>query len=130
MMPVKPCASVSWISLAIRRRSSCTPASLARATSRSCRAAFSASVSSSLRFASRASSSARRRSSLRWSSRRECQANAHMGIAFAATTAAYRVKPMVVLVSTAYDCAVPATTATDATPACRHGQGSTSNAKM
>jgi hypothetical protein len=55
MIPVRPCASVSWISPARRWRSSTTPASLAWARSWSCRLAFSAIEASSLRFASASS---------------------------------------------------------------------------
>jgi len=58
-MPASPWARVSWISRAIRCRSSCTPASRACTSSWACSPAFSASAASSLPFASCSSASAR-----------------------------------------------------------------------
>ena len=58
MIPVSPWARVSWISRAIRCRSSWTPASRAWVSSCCCRPAFSDSVASSLWLAVLSSSSA------------------------------------------------------------------------
>jgi hypothetical protein len=65
MIPARPWARVSWISRAIRCRSSSTPASRAWASSWACRPAFSSSDAVSLRLASLSSVTSRPRRSLR-----------------------------------------------------------------
>ena len=55
MIPVRPCARVSWISRAIRCRSSPAPASLAWMSNWACSPVFSAIISSSRWFASASS---------------------------------------------------------------------------
>ena len=63
-IPVRPCASVSWISRASRSRSSRTPASRAEATSCACSCAFSAIAAASRSLASLSSSMVRLRAAL------------------------------------------------------------------
>ena len=55
MIPASPWASVSWISRAIRCRSSSTPASRAWVSNWACSPVFSAIISSSRRLASASS---------------------------------------------------------------------------
>ncbi len=122
MIPVSPWARVSWISRAIRWRSSRTPASRAWASSWACRPVFSASVASSSRFVRLSSARVCSRCSFSRSARRSTQAVPPMRTTLAATMDRYSIRPEAVVLGTSDACAVPATTATAATPDSRHGQ--------
>ena len=86
-IPVRPWARVSWISRAIRCRSSRIPASLAWVSNCWCRPAFSASVASSLLLASLTSARASSRRSFCWSLYRSSQVREHIGSTLTASTA-------------------------------------------
>jgi|GEM_PF-3857286 len=122
MMPVSPCARVSWISRAIRWRSSSTPASLAWASSRACRTAFSASDASSSRFVRLSFSRVCSRRSSSFSASRRTQAQPHIMAMLKAMTVTYIVRPSASVLGTPDTCAVPARTAAAVTPSSRHGQ--------